>query len=80
MKTCPTCSADLPPGHFLNCEVCANLDAICNIHSPIETPGERAERKSMHMAQLSRYGKGMESAEDIKTWEKKWEDANKMEQ
>lgn len=37
---------------------------------------DRAERKAMHMLQLTRHGKGMETEEDIKMWSDKFEKAN----
>lgn len=44
----------------------------------VETKEERQARKDMHMLQLSRYGKGMETEQDRKDWEDKFEKANPL--
>lgn len=63
------------------CEICENLQGLCNLHKPKETEEERAQRKLDYLSSVLRKGHGM-----VDEWEllmeasKKWEEANKVDE
>ncbi len=59
-----------------NCEICENLQGLCNLHKPKETAEERQMRKATWMARATAH---FDTPEIRKEAEDRWEEANKEE-
>lgn len=57
----------------MKCQICENLQGLCNLHKPKETSQERAQRKALYIAR----GTALYDSEDLrKELENKFEEFN----